>query len=154
MNAHHQHGGSLQWATAKHALRCLIGCNIGEGIGASVGFLLGWDVTSTLVLAVGLAFAVGYAFTLIPMLKTMPFRQAARVTIVGDTASISAMELTENLLAFTIPGFMMASLTEPIFWIGLGIILPAGFAVSYPAMYWAMKREQKKAEGAHAAHHH
>jgi hypothetical protein len=22
--------GSLKWATAKHAFRCLIGCNIGE----------------------------------------------------------------------------------------------------------------------------
>jgi hypothetical protein len=27
---------------------------------------------------------------------------------------------------------------------GLGVILPAGYAVAYPAMYWAMKREQKK----------
>jgi Domain of unknown function (DUF4396) len=45
------------------------------------------------VLAVGLAFAVGYAFTIISMLKTMPLRQAARVALVGDTASISAMEI-------------------------------------------------------------
>jgi hypothetical protein len=151
---HHQHGGSLRWATAKHALRCLIGCNIGEGIGAAIGFLLGWDLTSTLVLAVGLAFTIGCAFTLIPMLKTMTFRQAARVTVIGDTASISAMEITENALAFAIPGFMMAGLTDAIFWMGLGIILPAGYAVSYPAMYWAMKREQKKAGGPQIAHHH
>ena len=150
---HHKHDGSLRLATAKHALRCLIGCNIGEGIGAAIGFLLGWDMTSTLVLAVGLAFAVGYAFTLIPMLKTMPFRQAARVTVIGDTASISAMEITENALAFAIPGFMMAGLTDAIFWLGLGIILPAGYSVSYPAMYWAMKREQKKA-GAEAPSGH
>jgi hypothetical protein len=145
MNVHaHHHGGSLRWATAKHALRCLIGCNVGEGIGAAVGFLLGWDIVSTLVLAIGLAFAVGYAFTMIPMLRTMPLRQAAKVTIIGDTASISAMEITENLLAFAIPGFMMATLADAIFWAGMGIILPAGFAVSYPAMYWAMKREQRK----------
>jgi hypothetical protein len=71
----------------------LIGCNIGEGIGAAIGLMLGWDMISTLVLAVGLAFAIGYALTLIPMLKTMPFRQAARVTMVGDTASIAAMEI-------------------------------------------------------------
>lgn len=144
---HHQHGGgaNLRWAIAKHALRCLIGCNIGEGIGAEIGFTLGLSMTSTLVLGIGLAFAVGYAFTLIPMLKTMPLRQAARVTVIGDTASISAMELTENLLPFLIPGFMMATtLTDAVFWLGMGIILPAGFAVSYPAMYWAMKREQRK----------
>jgi uncharacterized protein DUF4396 len=69
-----------------------MGYNIGEGIGPAIGFLLGWEMTSTLLLAVGLAFAIGYAFTLIPMLKTMPFRQAARVTVIGDTASISAMD--------------------------------------------------------------
>jgi hypothetical protein len=31
---------SLRWQTAKHALRCLIGCNISEGIGAAIGFML------------------------------------------------------------------------------------------------------------------
>jgi len=155
-NAHahaHNHGGSLRWATAKHALRCLIGCNIGEGIGAAIGFLLGWDMASTLALAVGLAFTVGYAFTMIPMLRTMPWKQAAKVTVIGDTASISAMEVTENLLAFVIPGFMMASLADAVFWLGMGIILPAGFAVSYPAMYWAMKSEQQKT-AVHKQHYH
>lgn len=53
----------------------MVGCNIGEGIGAAIGFTLEWDMISTLVLAVGLAFAIGYAFTIIPMLKTMPLRQ-------------------------------------------------------------------------------
>jgi hypothetical protein len=47
----------------------LIGCNIGEGIGAAIGFTLGWDMISTLVLALGLDFAIGYAFTIILMLK-------------------------------------------------------------------------------------
>jgi hypothetical protein len=47
---------------------------------------------------------------------------------------------------------MHAGLMDAIFWLGLGIILPAGYAVSYPAMYWAMKkREQKKGM---QAHHH
>jgi uncharacterized membrane protein len=147
----HTHHGSLRWATAKHALRCLIGCNIGEGAGAAIGFLLGWDMTSTIILAVGLAFAVGYLFTIVPMLRTMPLRQAARVTIVGDTASIAAMETVEISLALTIPGFMHAGLADAAFWLGLGVILPAGYAVAYPAMYWAMKREQKKGM---QAHHH
>ena len=145
-------GNSLRWQTAKHALRCLIGCNIGEGIGAAIGFMLGWDMISTLVPAIALAFAIGYAFTIIPMLKTMAFRQAARVTFVGDTASITAMEITENSLAFVIPGFMDAALIDALFWLGLGIILPGGYAVAYPAMYWAMKREQKK-EGMPTHHH-
>lgn len=137
-------GGSIKCATAKHALRCLIGCNIGEGVGAALGYLYGWDIATTLTVAVILAFTIGYLFTLIPMLKTMPFRQAAKVTVIGDTASIAAMETIENSLAFIIPGFMHSGPTESLFWLGLGIILPAGYAVAYPAMYWAMKREQKK----------
>jgi hypothetical protein len=153
-HAHHSSNSSssLRWQTAKHALRCLIGCNIGEGVGAAIGFVLGWDMTSTLVLAIGFAFAIGYAFTIIPMLKTMPLRQAARVTVIGDTASITAMEITENSLGFIIPGFMEAALTDALFWLGLGIILPAGYAVAYPAMFWAMKREEKR--GGMQTHHH
>ena len=144
----------MRWATAKHALRCLIGCNIGEAAGAAIGFLLGWDMTSTIMLAVTLAFAVGYAFTIVPMLRTMSGRQAAKVTVVGDTASIAAMEMVEILLAMLIPGFMHAGLTDATFWLGLGIILPAGYAVAYPAMYWAMKREQKKELMQQSAHQH
>ena len=80
---------------------------------------------------------------MIPMLRTMPLRPAAKVTVIGDTASISAMELVENLLAFATPGFMMATLTDAVFWIGMGIILPAGFAMSYPGIYCAMKHEKQ-----------
>lgn len=143
-SAHYKHGESLKWATAKHALRCLIGCNIGEGMGAGLGFLFGLDIYQTMALAVGLAFTIGYLFTMIPMLKTMPLKQAARVTVIGDTASIAAMETIENSLALTIPGFMHSGPTESLFWLGLGIILPAGYAVAYPAMSWAMKREAGK----------
>lgn len=149
---HAHHSGSLRWATAKHALRCLIGCNIGEAAGAAIGLVLGFDMISTIALAVGLAFAVGYAFTIVPMLRTMPLRQAAKVTVIGDTASIAAMETVETSLALLIPGFMHAGFADAIFWLGLGIILPAGYAVAYPAMYWAMKREQKK-KSVHAHHH-
>jgi len=98
--------------TAKHALRCLIGCNIGEDAGAAIGFLLGWNMTSTLMLAVQLAFAVGYAFTIIPMLRTMPLGQAIKVTVVGDNASIAAMETVEISLSLRIPGFIHVGLTD------------------------------------------
>jgi hypothetical protein len=147
----HARHSSLKWAIAKHALRCLVGCNIGEAAGAAIGLLLGFDMISTIALAVGLAFAVGYVFTMVPMLRTMPLRQAAKVTVIGDSASIAAMETVEISLALTIPGFMHAGLTDTIFWLGLGIILPAGYAVAYPAMYWAMMRERKKMM---YAHHH
>ena len=111
-------------------------------------------MTSTIMLAVTLAFAVGYAFTLVPMLKTMSFRQAAKVTVVGDTASIAAMGTVAISLAMLIPGYMHAGLKDATFWLGRGLILPAGYAVAYPAMYWAMKREQKRGLMQPSAHQH
>lgn len=154
-SAHANHKqGSLRKATAKHALRCLIGCNVGESLGVIIGLLLGFDMYTTMGLAITLAFAVGYAFTMIPMLKTMPIRQAAKVTVLGDTSSIASMEFVEISLAFAIPGFIHATLVDAIFWIGLGIILPAGFLVSYPIMYLAMKREQQKNQMMQQMHHH
>lgn len=84
--------------------------------------------------------------------KDNAIETGCKSNIVGDTASIAAMETVEISLALMIPGFMHAVLTDALFWLGLGIILPAGYAVAYPAMYWAMMREQKK--GSIQTHHH
>lgn len=65
-------------------------------------------------------------------------------TIVNVWSYTAAMETAEISLALLIPGFMHAALTDSLFWMGLGIILPAGFAASYPAIYWAMKRGQQQ----------
>jgi hypothetical protein len=119
----------------------LLGCNIGEVTGMVIGSQLGLDFVSTIILAVGLAFTTGYIFTIIPLLKKMSVRQAVKVTIAGDTASITAMETVENSIAFLIPGFLTASLFGSLFWIGIGIMLPFGFLASYPIMYYMMKRE-------------
>lgn len=59
------------------------------------------------------------------------------------------METVEISLALLILGFMHAGFTDAIFWWGLGTILPAGYAMAYPAMYLGMKREQKKRMHAH-----
>jgi len=142
-STHANHGiqsMNLRKETIKHTLRCLLGCNVGEVTGAAIGYFLGWDVVSTLILAVSLAFVTGYAFTIIPMLKTLSLKQAAKVAIMGDTASIASMELAENTVAFLIPGFLGVALFSPIFWLGLGLVLSAGFLVGYPIMYWAMKK--------------
>jgi hypothetical protein len=47
---------------------------------------------------------------------------------------------------------MHAAPTDTLFWLGVGIIVPAGYAVAYPAMYWAMKREQKKRRDINTSH--
>jgi len=81
---------------------------------------------------------------MIPLLKKMSLKQAAKVAVSGDTASITSMEFAENTIAFLIPGFMAASLFDLMFWVGLGIMMPFGFMASYPIMYWVMKRENTK----------
>lgn len=142
-SSHANHGNqsmNLRKETAKHALRCLIGCNIGEGLGAAIGYSLGWDVVSTLILAVGLAFATGYAFTIIPMLRTVSLKKAVKVAFAGDTASIASMETAENTMAFLIPGFIGVALFGAMFWLGLAIVLITGFIVSYAIMYRMMKK--------------
>jgi len=145
---HANHGLSsslnLKKETAKHTLRCLLGCNVGEATGAAIGYFLGLEMITTMVIAVGLAFVTGYTFTIIPMLKTLSLKQAARVAILGDTASISAMEFAENTVVFLIPGFIGASLFSAIFFAGIGIVLAVGFAASYPIMYYAMRKEVQK----------
>jgi len=143
MTTHANHGQrslNLRKETAKHTLRCLLGCNVGEMIGITAGHFLGLDVMTALVLAVSLAFTTGYTFTIIPMVKTLPLRKAVKVALVGDTASISAMEITENSVAFLIPGFMGAALLSATFFAGITIMLVAGFAASYPIMYYAMRK--------------
>jgi hypothetical protein len=135
---------NLHKLTLMCTLRCLLGCNIGEVTGVVIGSLLNLEIVTTIILAVGLAFATGYAFTIIPLLKKMPLRQAVKVAVTGDTASITSMEFAENSIAFLIPGFMTASLLDSMFWIGLGIMIPFGFLASYTVMYFIMKREGTK----------
>ena len=135
---------NLHKLTLKCTLRCLLGCNIGEVTGLVIGSLLSLGIATTIILAVGLAFTTGYAFTMIPLLKRMSLRQAVKVAVSGDTASITSMEFAENSIAFLIPGFMVVSLFDSMFWVGLGIMLPFGFLASYPVMYWMMKREMTK----------
>lgn len=143
MTTHANHGQrslNLRKETAKHTLRCLLGCNVGEMTGITAGHFLGLDIMTTIVLAVSLAFTTGYAFTIIPMVKTLPLKKAVKVALVGDTASISAMEIAENSIAFLIPGFMGAALLSMTFFAGMAIMLVAGFAASYPIMYYAMSK--------------
>jgi hypothetical protein len=58
---------------------------------------------------------------------------AKRLTHENDSITVNKNE-----------GRKIAALTDALFWTGLGIILPAGFAASYPAMYWAIRRGQQQ----------
>ena len=81
---------------------------------------------ATIFLAVVLAFFFGYLLTMLPLLKAgIEMRTALGLAFAADTASITIMEIVDNVIMLMIPGAMDASLDEPLFWgsLALGAIV-------------------------------
>lgn len=148
-HAHHHHhhraaaarkpslNATAFWAT----LHCLSGCAVGEVLGMVLGTAWGWGDGATIALAVALAFVFGYAFTMVPLLRTgMAWRQALRLALLADTASIAIMEITDNLVMLAIPGAMEAPLSSWLFWGALGLALAIAAVVAYPLNRWLIAR--------------
>jgi len=134
-------------------VHCLTGCAIGEVLGMVIGTWLGWGTAATIGLAVTLAFAFGYALTMLPLLRSgMKVRPAVRVALAADTASITIMEIVDNSLMLAIPGAMSAGLTSPLFWGSLAVSLVVAGAAAYPVNRWLIARGRGHAL-AHAHHH-
>ena len=142
---HHHHAPARKpslnatafWAT----LHCLSGCAVGEVLGMVLGTAWGWGDGATIALAVALAFVFGYAFTMVPLLRTgMAWRQALRLALLADTASIAIMEITDNLVMLAIPGAMEAPLPSWLFWGALGLALAIAAVVAYPLNRWLIAR--------------
>lgn len=140
-HAHHAHGDSLAKTTFLATLHCLTGCSIGEVLGLVLGTWWGWDNGSTIALAVGLAFVVGYACTAIPLLRSgLPRSAALKLALQADTASIATMELVDNLVMLLIPGAMDAPIASALFWGAMGVSLVIAAAAAYPVNYWLIAR--------------
>jgi hypothetical protein len=140
---------ALAWSATLH---CLTGCAIGEALGMVIGTALGWGNLETIVLAVALAFLFGYALTMRPLLASgMVFRLAARLALAADTASITVMEIVDNLIMLVIPGAMDAGLDSVLFWGSLALALAVAAVAAFPVNRWLIARG-----GGHAvvhAHH-
>src|ERR1051326_9603914 len=73
---------SAFWAT----VHCLGGCATGEVLGLVLAAAFGWSSLRSIALAVILAFAFGYAFSLRPIVASgVPFRRALRYALAADT---------------------------------------------------------------------
>lgn len=158
-HAHHaQHGAAAHGATLNSVawsatLHCLTGCAIGEVLGMVIGTALGWGNLETIALAVVLAFFFGYALTMRPLLASgMPFRQAARLGLAADTASITIMEIVDNAIMLVIPGAMDAPLDSLLFWGSLTFALAVAAVAAFPVNRWLISRGRGHAV-AHAHHH-
>ena len=106
-----------------------------------IGTALGWGKGATIGLSVALAFASGYALTMLPLLRAgLAVPAAARLAFAADTASVAIMELVDNVLMYFIPGAMDAGLKSPLFWGSLVFsLVVAGFA-AYPVNRWLIAR--------------
>lgn len=106
-----------------------------------VGTALGWTALSTIVLAVGLAFVFGYAFTMVPLFRAgLAFGAVLKLALAADTASIAIMEIVDNAIMLVIPGAMDAHLTSPLFWGSLAAALVIAGAVAFPVNRWLIAR--------------
>lgn len=120
---------------------CLIGCGIGEVVGMvitnSAHRKAGWSI----VVSVALAFVFGYALTIWSLVRSgVELRRALRIALASDTVSITSMEITDNLVLLLFPAFLMAPISDPLFWIGLASSLAVAFVVTVPVNRWLIVR--------------
>ena len=120
---------------------CLSGCAVGEVLGLVIGTAFGWSSGPAIVLAVGLAFLFGYAFTMIPLLRAgLAFGAVLRLALAADTVSIAIMELVDNTIMVLVPGAMQAGLDSGFFWVSLIAALAIAGAVAFPVNRWLITR--------------
>jgi hypothetical protein len=122
-------------------LHCLTGCGIGEVLGVVIGTALGWSNHATILLAIVLAFIFGYALTMRPLLQGgFALGAAAKLALAADTASITIMEIVDNLVMLVIPGAMDAPLSSVLFWGSLALALAIAAVAAFPVNRWLIDR--------------
>lgn len=70
---------------------------------------------------------------------------AARIALVSDTASITAMEIVDNLIMLMIPGAMNAPLDSLLCWGGLAIALVIVGVAAFSVNRWLIAPGQSHA---------
>ena len=133
-------------------VHCLTGCAIGEVLGMVLATWWGWGDVASIVLAVVLAFFFGYGLTSLPLLRAgMSVREVAPLAFASDTASITTMEIVDNLFILIVPGAISAGLGDPLFWWSLAVGLLIAGVVAYPVNRWLVARGKGHA-AMHAQH--
>jgi hypothetical protein len=127
---------------------CLLGCSIGEILGMVISAGLDLSNFYSIIISIFLAFVFGYSLTLLPLNRHLGFKKALRIAVASDTASISTMELMDNLVIVLIPSALDAKLTDLLFWGSLAVSLVVAFLVTVPVNYILIKRGL-----GHAMHH-
>lgn len=144
--AHAGHGDGTLFNTSMHAtLHCLTGCVIGEVIGLAIGVHFGIGMWPTMILATVLAYIAGFSLAIPPIMRSqgLSFQQAFRAIWLGEAISIGVMEVVMNGVDYMVGGVQAASLSSPIFYIGLAAAIPAGFLAGWPVNYVLLRNAIK-----------
>jgi hypothetical protein len=143
-HAHHRHGQAEQSLSAlafSATVHCLTGCAIGEVLGMVLSTWWGWGTLASIALSVVLAFCFGYGLTSLPLLRSgMSLRETAPLAAASDTASITTMEIVDNLFIVVVPGAIAAGLASGLFWWSLIVSLLIAGAVAFPLNRWLIAR--------------
>ena len=114
----------------------------------------GWGNLATIVLSVALAFTFGYGLTSLPLLRSgLSLRQVTPLALASDTASITTMEIVDNLFILAVPGAIAAGLGDPLFWWSLIVSLLIAGLIAWPVNRWLIARGKGHAV-VHAHHAH
>ena len=144
---------SLNQTALQATVHCLTGCAIGEALGMVIGTALGLGNLATIALAVVLAFLFGYAFTLIPLVRSgLAVGTALGLAFASDTISITIMEIVDNAIMLVIPGAMDAGLDTWLFWGSLVFSLVVAGVAAFPVNRWLIARGRGHAV-LHQHHH-
>ncbi|MEA2123465.1 MAG: hypothetical protein QOI80_247 [Solirubrobacteraceae bacterium] len=147
-------GGSLNKLAFTATVHCLTGCAIGEILGMVLATWWDWGNFASIVLSIVLAFFFGYGLTSLPLLRSgMSVRQVAPLALASDTASITTMEIVDNLFILIVPGAIAAGLGDALFWWSLLVSLLIAGAFAYPVNRWLLARGRGHAV-VHAHHGH
>jgi len=134
-------------------VHCLTGCAIGEVLGMVLTTWWGWGGAASIAVSVALAFFFGYLLTSLPLLRSgMSVRQVAPLAFASDTASITTMEIVDNLFIVVVPGALAAGLGDALFWWSLAVALLIAGAVAFPVNRWLIARGRGHAV-MHEHHH-
>jgi hypothetical protein len=122
-------------------VHCLTGCAIGEVLGMVLTTWWGWGGAASIAVSIVLAFLFGYLLTSLPLLRSgMSVRRVAPLAFASDTASITTMEIVDNLFIVVVPGALAAGLGDALFWWSLAVGLLIAGAVAFPVNRWLIAR--------------
>ena len=135
---------SLNRLAATATLNCLVGCAAGEVAGMVIGTALGWSDLATVALAIGLAFAFGYALTSVPLRRSgMALPAVVRTAVIADTVSISIMEAIDNAFVVAVPGALDAGIGSALFWAALS----GGFVLAFGPAFLVNRASIRRGKG-------